>query len=101
MEGADVLEGVSGIHLGEAEAVLLAQKLGTELIVDEREASTTAQMFGVKKFPNHFSTSPFRKGFTQFVPHLRDLEFLVNYLINSPLQINSGFSWRVNMRANG
>lgn len=52
-------------------------------------------------FPNHFSTSPFRKGFTHFVLHLRDLEFLVNYLINPPLQINSGFSWRVNMRANG
>ena len=48
MEGADVLAGVSGIHLGEAEAILLAQKLGTELIIDEEEASTTAQMFGVR-----------------------------------------------------
>ena len=48
MEGTDVLAGVSGIHLGEAEAILLAQKLGTELIVDEEEASTTAQMFGVR-----------------------------------------------------
>jgi len=48
MKGADVLAGVSGIHLGEAEAILLAQKLGTELIIDEREASTTAQMFGVR-----------------------------------------------------
>jgi hypothetical protein len=47
-DGSDVLAGVSGIHLGEAEAVLLAQKLGTELIVDEGEASTTAQMFGVR-----------------------------------------------------
>jgi hypothetical protein len=84
MEGADVLAGVSGIHLGEAEAILLAQKLGTELIIDEGEASATAQMFGVKNFPNHFSTSPFRKGFTQFVPHLRDLEFLVNHLIIPP-----------------
>ena len=48
MEGADVLAGVSGIHLGEAEAILLAQKLATELIIDEEEASTTAQMFGVR-----------------------------------------------------
>jgi len=48
MDGADVLVGVSGMHLGEAEAILLAQKLGTELIIDEREASTTAQMFGVR-----------------------------------------------------
>jgi len=39
---------VSGIHLGEAEAILLAQRLGTELIIDEREASVTAQMFSVK-----------------------------------------------------
>jgi predicted nucleic acid-binding protein len=45
IEGADVLAGVSGIHLGEAEAILLAQKLGTELIIDEGEASATAQMF--------------------------------------------------------
>jgi hypothetical protein len=49
MEGADVLAGVSGIHLGEAEAILLAQKLGTELIIDEGEASVTTQMFGVSK----------------------------------------------------
>jgi len=48
MDGADVLVGVSGMHLGEAEAVLLAQKLGMELIIDEREASITAQMFGVR-----------------------------------------------------
>jgi predicted nucleic acid-binding protein len=48
MEEADVLAGVSGIHLGEAEAIFLAQKLGTELIVDEMEASTMAQMFGVR-----------------------------------------------------
>lgn len=45
---ADALAGVSGIHLGEAEAILLAQKLDTELIIDEREASATAQMFGVR-----------------------------------------------------
>jgi len=48
MEEADTLAGVSGIHLGEAEAILLAQKLDTELILDEREASATAQMFGVR-----------------------------------------------------
>jgi len=48
MEEADALAGVSGIHLGEAEAILLAQRLGTELIIDEREASVTAQMFSVK-----------------------------------------------------
>ena len=38
----------SGIHLGEAEAVLLAQKLGADLIIDEREGSATAQIFGVR-----------------------------------------------------
>jgi len=48
IEEADILAGVSGIHLGEAEAILLAQKLDTELILDEREASATAQMFGVR-----------------------------------------------------
>jgi len=48
MEEADALADVSGIHLGEAEAILLAQKLDTELIIDEREASATAQMFGVR-----------------------------------------------------
>ena len=48
MEEADVLAEASGVHLGEAEAILLAQKLGTELIIDEREASITAQMFGVR-----------------------------------------------------
>jgi len=48
IEGAQVLADVSGIHLGEAEAILLAQKLGAELIIDEKEASVTAQMFGVR-----------------------------------------------------
>ena len=48
MEEAHVLAEASGVHLGEAEAILLAQKLGTELIIDEREASITAQMFGVR-----------------------------------------------------
>jgi len=48
VEGSEALAGVTGIHLSEAEAILLAQKLGTELIIDEREASVTAQMFGVR-----------------------------------------------------
>ncbi|MFQ6074752.1 MAG: DUF3368 domain-containing protein [Candidatus Bathyarchaeia archaeon] len=48
MEEAQVLAEVSGIHLGEAEAILLARSLGVELIVDEREASATAQVFGVR-----------------------------------------------------
>ena len=48
VEGSEALAGVTGIHLGEAEAILRAQKLGTELIIDEREASVTAQMFGVR-----------------------------------------------------
>jgi predicted nucleic acid-binding protein len=48
MGEADALADVSGMHLGEAEAILLAQRLETELIIDEREASATAQMFGVR-----------------------------------------------------
>lgn len=48
MEEANVLAERSGIHLGEAEAILLAQKLGAELIIDEREGSATAQMFSVR-----------------------------------------------------
>lgn len=48
MEEAEALAEASGIHMGEAEAILLAQKLETELIIDEREASATAQMFGVR-----------------------------------------------------
>lgn len=47
-EEAEALAGVSGIHSGEAEAILLAQKIGADLIVDEREASATAQMFEVR-----------------------------------------------------
>lgn len=39
---------VAGIHLGEAEAILLARRLGVILVVDEREASATAQVFGVR-----------------------------------------------------
>ena len=48
MEEASILADRSGVHLGEAEAILLAQKLGTELIIDEREGSVTAQIFGVR-----------------------------------------------------
>lgn len=48
MDEASVLADRSGTHLGEAEAILLAQKLGTELIIDEREGSVTAQIFGVR-----------------------------------------------------
>jgi len=48
MAEAHVLAGASGVHLGEAEAILLAQKLGTELIIDEREGSATAQVFRVR-----------------------------------------------------
>lgn len=48
MEEAQILADISGVHLGEAEAILLARKLEVELIIDEREASATAQMFGVR-----------------------------------------------------
>jgi hypothetical protein len=48
MEEARALADRSGLHLGEAEALLLAQKLGTELVIDEREGSATALMFGVR-----------------------------------------------------
>ena len=45
---AQELVQVSGIHLGEAEAILLARRTGLDLIIDEREASATAQVFGVR-----------------------------------------------------
>jgi hypothetical protein len=45
---ASALAEVAGIHLGEAEAILLARRLGVELVVDEREASATARVFGVR-----------------------------------------------------
>ncbi len=48
VSNAQILAEVSGVHLGEAEAILLARKLGVELIADEREASVIAQMFGVR-----------------------------------------------------
>jgi len=38
----------AGIHLGEAEAILLARELDADLIIDEGEGSVTAQIFGVK-----------------------------------------------------
>ena len=45
---AQELVQVSGIHLGEAEAILLAKELRVDLIIDEREASATARVFGVR-----------------------------------------------------
>lgn len=45
---ASALVRVSGLHLGEAEAVLLARRLGALFLVDEREASATARVFGVR-----------------------------------------------------
>ncbi|HEX9915246.1 MAG TPA: DUF3368 domain-containing protein, partial [Candidatus Bathyarchaeia archaeon] len=45
---ASALAKVSGIHLGEAEAILLARRLDARLLVDERGASATAQVFGVR-----------------------------------------------------
>lgn len=48
LEEADILSERTGIHTGEAEAILLAQKLGLDLIIDEREGTATAQVFDVK-----------------------------------------------------
>lgn len=45
---AQELVQVSGIHLGEAEAILLARKTRLTILIDEREASATAQIFGVR-----------------------------------------------------
>ena len=47
-EETQELAQVSGIHLGEAEAILLARRTGLNLLIDEREASATAQVFGVR-----------------------------------------------------
>jgi predicted nucleic acid-binding protein len=47
-DDASALVGVSGLHQGEAEAVLLARRLGSLLLVDEREATGTARVFGVR-----------------------------------------------------
>jgi len=48
IDGANELSDRSSIHVGEAEAILLAQRLGTDLIIDESEGSATAQIFGVR-----------------------------------------------------
>jgi hypothetical protein len=42
----DIVE-VSGIHRGEAEAILLARGVGALFVVDDREGSATARVFGV------------------------------------------------------
>jgi len=47
-EGISELLEVSGIHSGEAEAILLAKKLGGILVVDDMEASATARVFGIR-----------------------------------------------------
>lgn len=48
LKEANVLAERAFIHMGEAEAILLANKIGAELIIDERIGSSTAQIFGVK-----------------------------------------------------
>jgi len=48
IDGAKEISDRSGVHVGEAEALLLAQRIGTDLIIDEREGSATAQIFGVR-----------------------------------------------------
>jgi len=48
IDGARELGDRSGVHVGEAEAILLAQMIGKDLIIDEREGSATAQIFGVR-----------------------------------------------------
>lgn len=45
--GAPDIVKVSGIHQGEAEAILLARRIGALLVVDDKEASATARVFGV------------------------------------------------------
>lgn len=45
--GTELVE-VSGIHIGEAEAIQLARGLGALFIVDDREASVVARVFGVR-----------------------------------------------------
>ena len=47
-DDASDLVRVSGLHPGEAEAVLLARRPGALFLVDEREASGTARVFGVR-----------------------------------------------------
>ncbi len=38
---------VSGVHRGEAEAILLARRLDALFLVDDKEASAVARMFGI------------------------------------------------------
>lgn len=38
---------IAGIHRGEAEAILLAKRLGMDLLIDDREGSALAQLYGV------------------------------------------------------
>jgi len=45
---ASELVEVSGLHRGEAEAILLARRMSALFLVDEREASATAAVFGVR-----------------------------------------------------
>lgn len=47
LDEAAILAKAARVHLGEAEAIVLARKIGADLIVDEREASETVRMFGV------------------------------------------------------
>lgn len=47
-EGFSDLVRVSGIHSGEAEAVFLARQPEAPLIADDREASSTARVLGVR-----------------------------------------------------
>ena len=48
VSGASDLVGVSGVHLGEAEAILLARRLEAIFVVDDREGSATARVFSVR-----------------------------------------------------
>lgn len=47
-EGRLELGGVSGLHSGEADAILLARRFGALFLVDDREASAVAQVLGVQ-----------------------------------------------------
>lgn len=47
-EGGLELGGVSGLHSGEADAVLLARGFGALFLVDDREASAVARVLGVQ-----------------------------------------------------
>lgn len=45
---AKALREMARIHLGEAEAILLARRRKLDLLIDEKEATITAHTFGVK-----------------------------------------------------